>query len=180
MNEAGRALYDKFLQKPLAPRLHHRTGICFVAMGGFDPLTRGLEECRARSAQCGVYAYDNDVVWTPAPSQSEKIYNVTVAADHTTTLNSSFAVNPDCTSRGLPTPWATQPPTHGTAKSPASEDFPRFAPNSPFARCTQHKVPVAVIDYTPDTGFVGTDYLVFEEVTLDHQDKVFRISIVVK
>jgi hypothetical protein len=37
-----------------------------------------------------------------------------------------------------------------------------------------------VIDYTPDTGFAGADYLVFQEVTVDHQDKVFRISIVVK
>jgi hypothetical protein len=55
-----------------------------------------------------------------------------------------------------------------------------FRDSRPTARCAQHKVPVAVIDYTPDTGFVGTDYLVFEEVTVDHQDKVFRISIVVK
>jgi hypothetical protein len=105
---------------------------------------------------------------------------VTVAADRTTTLNSSFAVDPDCTSRGLPTLWVTQPPTHRTAKSLASEDFPRFAPSSPLTRCAQHRVPVAVIDYTPDTRFVGADYLVFEEVTVNHQDRVFRISIVVK
>ena len=180
MTDAGKALYGKFLQKPLPRAFIIAPGVASSQSGGFDPLTRGLEECRARSTSCGVYAYDNDVAWTPQPSQAEKIYNVTVAADHTTTLSSSFAVNPDCTSRGLPTLWVTQQPAHGTAKSLAGEDFPRFAPNSPFAHCSQQKVPVAVIDYTPETGFVGADYLVFEEVTIDHQHKVFRIAIVVK
>jgi hypothetical protein len=180
MNDAGRELYGKFLQKPLPRAFIISPETASSQSGGFDPVTRGLKDCRARSTECGVYAYDNDVVWTPPPAQSAKLYNVTVAADRTTTLNSSFAVNPDCTSRGLPRLWVTQPPAHGTAKSLAIEGFPRFAPTSPLAHCAQQKVPVAVIDYTPDAGFVGADYLVFEEVTVDNQDKVFRISIVVK
>jgi dienelactone hydrolase len=180
MKDAGKALYEQFLQKPLPRAFVIAPGFASSQSGGFDPITRSLEACRTRSSECGVYAYDNDVVWTEPPSQAQRIYNVTVAADRTTTLNSSFAVNPDCTPRGLPRLWVTQQPAHGTAKSLAREDFPRFAPNSPLARCAQSKVPVAVIDYTPDTGFVGTDYLVFEEDTLDHQNKVFRISIVVK
>jgi dienelactone hydrolase len=62
MNEAGRTLYDKFLQKPLPRAFIIAPGFASSQSGGFDPLTRGLEECRARSAQCGVYAYNNDVV----------------------------------------------------------------------------------------------------------------------
>jgi hypothetical protein len=52
-------------------------------------------------------------------------------------------------------------------------------PGHPSRNCNSRRSHL-VIDYTPDTGFVGTDYLVIEEVTVDHQDKVFRISIVVK
>jgi dienelactone hydrolase len=62
----GRAVYEQFLAKPL-PR------VFIIATGGqseavsttFDPLGRGLAECRARGWQCRVYAYDNDVVWSP-------------------------------------------------------------------------------------------------------------------
>ena len=180
LNDAGKALYSKFLQKPLPRAFVIAPEFASSQSGGFDPVTRALEQCRARSTRCGVYAYDNDVVWVSAPPQAANIYNVTVAADHTTTLNSSFAVNPDCTSRGLPRLRVTQPPSHGTANSLAREDFPKLAPTSPLAHCAENKVPIAIINYTPETGFVGTDYLVFEEDTVDHQHRVFRISIVVK
>jgi dienelactone hydrolase len=68
LNEAARALYRKFLTQPL-PRAFvlARTGLAEDA-GGFDPLAVALRQCRAHYADCAVYAYDNDVVWTgPRP-----------------------------------------------------------------------------------------------------------------
>jgi dienelactone hydrolase len=69
MTEPGRALYQRYLAKPLPRALAIApNGNAAVGDGGFDPLARALELCGKSAAGCRLYAVDNDVVWTkPAP-----------------------------------------------------------------------------------------------------------------
>lgn len=74
LNDAGRQTYRKFLNTPM-PRVFivAPSGFAGAFNGGFDPLGRGMNECRKYTQNCKVYAVDNDVVWrqptkVPAPT----------------------------------------------------------------------------------------------------------------
>jgi dienelactone hydrolase len=187
IGDKGRALYQQFLADPL-PRMFVITpnGGAASFHRGFDPLERALQACRAGHADCQVYAVDHDVVWrasaqaTAGHTSQARHVDATVLGGKTTTLDMSFAVNPDCSSRGLPKLWITQSPVHGSARVATRDDHPRFAPGSPYAKCNASSVQVAVVDYTPANGFAGADVLGFEEIDLDHRDRVFLIAITVK
>ena len=187
LSDKGRAMYRQFPADPL-PRVFVITpnGGAASFHQGFDPLERALRACRARGADCQVYAVDHDVVWSgssplaAAGSPQRRHVNATVPSGKTTTLDMSYGVNPDCSSRGLPKIWITQPPGHGSARVATRDDHPRFAPDNPYARCNAARVPVVVVDYTPVSGFTGADVLGFEEIDLDHRDRAFLFAITVK
>ncbi|WP_158628912.1 alpha/beta hydrolase family protein [Dyella choica] len=69
-DNSGSTYYGKFLQRPLPRAIAiGRTG-AGTADGGFDPIARAMKQCQQKSAECRLYAVDNDVVWvrpTPAP-----------------------------------------------------------------------------------------------------------------
>jgi dienelactone hydrolase len=69
LNDAGRALYRRYLAKPI-PKLFMISpgGYADAQYGGFDPVREGQARCRQQRQVCRPYAVDNDVVWTPAPS----------------------------------------------------------------------------------------------------------------
>ena len=186
LSDNGRAYYQKFLDRPftrafaVAPN-----GFAAAANGGFDPIAMALGLCRQRARDCQLYAVDNDVVWTrPGPGDAERtaasIHHLTVVAGTTATVDFSYGVNRDCSSRGVPKIWLVQPPAHGTARIGQRVGFPRFPPGNPYAGCDSVKVPGAVVEYTPAAGFAGTDFLTFEEINLNNRDLVFRVAITVK
>lgn len=104
----------------------------------------------------------------------------TVAAGATLRLVFASSVNPDCTSRGLNTVRVTQQPVHGTVRAEEARDFPTFPPNNIRSACNKTKVPGMALLYTPEAGFVGTDYLSLETISIDGGDREFRVALTVK
>ncbi len=180
-----RAAYQKFLQlKFTRVFVVSPTGI-LSGSGGFDPIARTLELCRQRFADCQLYAVDNDVVWTgPAAEDTSakqaRSSHRDVVGGETTLLNFFYAVNPDCSLRGIPTIRLVQLPLHGRAVVAQRREFPRFPPGLPIARCDDVKVAGAALEYTPTSGYSGSDVLTFEAVNLDKSDLVFQIAITVR
>ncbi|WP_273820384.1 MULTISPECIES: alpha/beta hydrolase family protein [Pseudomonas] len=69
INDQSRKVYQQFLTRAL-PRvfLIAGDGSTVSTNGGFDPLGRGLAECRKVGRHCRPYAVDNEVVWVkPVP-----------------------------------------------------------------------------------------------------------------
>jgi hypothetical protein len=186
LNDAGREGYRAFLRRSftrafvVAPN-----GTSVGTNGGFDAIARGLALCRQHASGCQVYAVDDDVVWNgkgrdDAKPATPPPFERTMAADTSAVLNFAYGVNRDCSSRGLPKLRIVQQPAHGSAKVEVRSDFPRFPAGTPFAVCNATKVPGVSVEYTPQSGFRGTDALTFEETTLENQDRVLRFAITVK
>lgn len=68
VSPSSRALYARFLTVRL-PRAFvvARGGQAASTQGGYDPLGRALEKCRAAGLTCRPYAVDNKVVWVRPP-----------------------------------------------------------------------------------------------------------------
>jgi hypothetical protein len=164
-------------------------GISATSVGGFDAIARALAGCGQRTTECQLYAVDDEVVWTgakpvagaaPPPAPEQAAFHTTVAAGVTKTLGFAYAVNPDCSSRGVPTIWMVQAPQHGTARVLPRTDFAQFPAANPLSACNTKKVSGIAVDYTSTGGFVGTDTMVFEERNLENRERVFRFTILVK
>lgn len=74
LDERGREFYKKFLERPM-PRAYVISSFGYAGSfyGGFDPIGRGLKDCRERSRECQIYAVDDYVVWqrrSPVPPAS--------------------------------------------------------------------------------------------------------------
>jgi len=179
LKDSGRALYQRFLaaSDPKAFAIA-ANGTATMQTKGYDPLARAMAICTTAPAPCGLYAVNDAVVWT-SPKAAPRLFNITVAAGTTSLLTFAYAVNPDCSSRGLPKLWIVQPPAHGSAEAARQLDFPRFQPNNPLAACNTGKVPGIAVRYTPAKGFTGSDLVTFEEINTDNQDLVYRLSITV-
>lgn len=68
LNAAGRALYQKYLEKPFPKAfLISPGGFVSSQQGGFDPLGQGQAPCRQIQQVCQPYAVDDQVVWVPPP-----------------------------------------------------------------------------------------------------------------
>jgi dienelactone hydrolase len=179
LNEAGRAEYRRFLTYPL-PRAFVLSPVGATDQsGGFDPLATALRNCRARYPSCAPYAVDKDVVWTGAAA-GPRPFRATVLAGVAKRLYFASSVNLDCSSRGLPPVSVTHPPAHGTATVVPGQGFPSFYPQSAYAPCNTVSVLGSGVVYTPAPGFSGEDAFTIEEVTLDHERRVFPVTISVK
>jgi hypothetical protein len=183
LDDNGRADYRAFLQRSwtrvfvVSP-----SGVSTAADGGFDPAARALNLCRQHASGCQLYAVDDDVVWTPQADvrPAPRVFTRVVPAGAPTILNFAFAVNPDCSSKGVPRVWVTQKPAHGAATVERRTDAVRFPPNHPYAVCNGTPTQGTAVVYTPTAGFMGADSVTFEEVNLDRRDRVFQIAITVK
>jgi hypothetical protein len=70
-----------------------------------------------------------------------------------------YSVKTDCTAGVMPTVVITQQPTHGTAVIALGRNFPRFWADSKYFHCNGQLVSSVQLRYTPQPGFVGTDYM---------------------
>lgn len=181
LTDKGRQAYRDFLNRPL-PRvfLIARNSGSFVAMnGGFDPLGRGLAACTKAGIVCAPYAVDTQVVWTggkEAPRQAAR----TVEAGKPAPLNFAYAVNGDCSSKGLMKITVTRPPEHGTVLIGTRKGNPGFPPGSPFAVCNTVPVQGVIVIYTSEPDFTGPDSLTFEETSPDGRRQAFEFALTVK
>jgi len=155
------------------------TGGFAATDGGFDPLGRALALCRDAGIACAPYAVDDQVVWTGA-KETAKEYARIVRSGQTSTLNFAFAVNPDCTTRGLAKLRVSETPQHGTATVLTLDGHPDFPPGSSFANCNVASVPGVAVTYAPSPGFVGSDVVAFEETSVDGVRRLFRIILTVQ
>jgi dienelactone hydrolase len=179
LNDAGRAVYRKFLADPL-PRAFVLSPVGLSEHSdGFDPLATALRNCRAHYPGCAPYAVDNDIVWT-SPAAGPRTLRSIAAAGVAKRLYFLSSVNLDCSSRGLPLVSVTRPPAHGAATVVPGDGFPSFNPASPYAPCNKVRVPGVGVIYAPASGFTGEDTMTIEETTLDHEHRVFPVEITVK
>jgi len=180
MNDRGRDAYRRFLTRPF-PRVFAMApgGAVSTADGGFDPLGRALANCAKLNVVCAPYAIDGQVVWTGGGDAPRNVAR-TVAAGQTATLNFAFAVNPDCSSRGLAKVWVSQDPQHGATQVVTRDGHPSFPAGNPFAQCNAATVPGVAVTYTPSPGFTGSDTLVFEETDVGGRHRAFRIALTVR
>jgi hypothetical protein len=119
------------------------------------------------------------VVWAGA-AEDKKTYNRTVPAGTTAVLDFASAVNPDCSSRGLPKLWISQAPEHGAAEVSNRDGHPGFPRGHPYASCNEASVPGVLVTYTPAPGFAGLDAMIFEETDVDGRHHVFRMALTVQ
>ena len=184
LNDAGRTLFRKFLQQPwprafvLAP-----SGSASQFSGGYDPLGRALLACARFSPECRAYAVNDQVVWTgprhPEASSGTPVRVVAkmVRMNSATSLGAFYAVNPDCSSRGLPTVVIAMRPAHGAASVERHDGQPNFPASSPYAVCNANTVPATGVTYTPANGYSGPDTLTLDETTPDGKRLVIRIDL---
>ena len=180
LNDKGREAYRQFLTRHF-PRVFVLSvaGGFAVADGGFDPLSRALELCNKAGIYCSPYAIDDQVVWAGG-KEVPRDFARTVPAGQTSTLNFAYAVNPDCTSRGLAKIRVGEAPLHGTAAVLVQDGHPRFPPAHPLAKCNVALVSGIAVTYTPATGFTGSDTLTFEETPVDGGRRLLRIALTVQ
>jgi hypothetical protein len=89
-------------------------------------------------------------------------------------------VNPDCSSQGLPTVRITKSPTHGSLSERNGTDFPSFPSNNQRYRCNLRREPSVQLFYTPQPGFMGTDYVGVDVIHPDGRNDQWNFSITVK
>ena len=183
VNEQGRTLYRRFLSAPL-PRAFviSASGSVSEESGGYDPLGHALRSCARAGAPCQPYAVNDSVVWA-GPKRGDPAYDLrrrvakTVPRDASVPLGRFFALNPDCSSRGLPRVSISEQPAHGTAAVAPHSEHPSFPPNHPLAACNQALVPMLEVTYTPAASYAGADEISIEEITLDGRREIFSIGL---
>ena len=179
LSAKGREAYQTFLAKPV-PRVFAigAGGLVSATDGGFDPLARALSACRKAGSVCQPYAIDFEVVWTGEPT-APAAYARNVPAGSTAVLNFAFAINADCSTRGLPKLWVSAGPGHGMAAVLARDGHPRFPSGHPLSGCNAAAVPGVAVTYTPAPGFSGADAMTFEETDVDGGHRIFRMALTV-
>jgi hypothetical protein len=91
-----------------------------------------------------------------------------------------YAINPDCSSRGLPTLRVLVPPNHGTVNLEAGSDFTSFSRENQRYDCNKNAVAGLHIVYTSSAGYVGDDRTEVEVISPDGFDRITSFQISVK
>jgi dienelactone hydrolase len=187
LGEKNAAFYSRFLAQPLPRALVISPHGVFFRQGGFDPIEGATRACQEKEADCQLYAYDNDVVWTgpdrPIAVNGAPIFPKTTKPGASVVIGESAALNPDCSLRAASNITVTQQPAHGVVETTSTDDYPHFPPNNPLSACNHTKAPMTVIRYTPSTGFVGADFLTFKveaEKSENGKGKLYKIAVAVK
>ena len=68
-----------------------------------------------------------------------------------------LAVNPDCSSLGIPVVVVKRSPAHGSVRMAQGDTFPGYAADNPRHVCDSKKVPAILVFYTSEKGYVGPD-----------------------
>lgn len=81
----------------------------------------------------------------------------TVVNGKTIQLYFFASINPDCSSRGMPTINVTQQPQHGRVRVTRGNDFVTFPESNVRSVCNRRRVSGVGLHYTAQRGYVGPD-----------------------
>jgi hypothetical protein len=88
-------------------------------------------------------------------------------------LDFASSTNPDCSNVGRPTIRLSRAPEHGRVSITQTMDFPHFRASNIRSQCNGRRVAGAAVNYAPQRGFVGTDYvdveIIFASGNLRHE-----------
>jgi hypothetical protein len=145
-----------------------KTGLASSAAAAFMALT--LSACAHHPAPAV----------TPIGPNTPITVSKTVIAGATVQVSFETSINPDCSVRTLPSVRVLTEPMHGTAVASPGEDFPNFPPTNVRWTCNKNKAQGMKLVYTPAPGYVGPDYISYEVIWADGQDRTFNIPVTVK
>lgn len=118
---------------------------------------------------------------TPLPQpRPPAIVNKTALAGQTIRIDFIASINPDCSVRAVPTVRIVDPPANGTTQIKEVEDFTTYPTANPRSACNKAKSPGVELTYTPNPGYLGSDYLTYETITADGYDRTLKIALTVK
>jgi len=181
----GKDLYRKFLATPLPRAFIISPQFMGVQNAGFDPVARGLRECAKASSNCAVYAFENDVVWTGPPAGATlthagmPIQSKTIPAGAASVISNAAFLKPDCSTTTPPEAAIALSPAHGAARIVLREGLAHFAASSPLAACNNVKTQLLMVEYTPEPGFTGVDFVGYR-LTRDAETNTIKIAVTVK
>ena len=89
----------------------------------------------------------------------------TALAGDTIKMDFFVSLNPDCSPTGPQTVRVTQNPSNGHLKVSKAEDFITFPATNVRSACNTRRVPGMRIEYTPQPGYSGSDYMAIEVIT---------------
>jgi hypothetical protein len=90
------------------------------------------------------------------------------------------AVNPDCTTKGIPVLRVTRTTVHGSASISEDAGYPEFPAASPYYHCNRQRTQGVAISYTSNAGYIGDDTVSVEIIFPGGGYKTFDYSIIVK
>lgn len=90
-----------------------------------------------------------------------------------------MSVNPDCSSIGYAKVTVVTEPSWGKVIVEEGESYPNFTRENIRSRCNDRKLPAVLVYYQSEPGFVGTDRLTLEVVTVSgtfyHQEFLINV-----
>lgn len=187
LSDRGRDAYRHFLAgaKPRAAVIASNGSIS-SASGGYDPLGFALRACNKNSPQpCRPYAVNDDVVWVPptdatAEAPTVRSFTKLIPKNSSALVGSFYAVNKDCSSRGLATITISQQPLHGRVTVGEHAMHPTFPAENPNVGCNAGMVQARDLSYTATAGYSGPDTVAFEEVDAEGRHRLFRGDLTVQ
>ncbi|HEX4779351.1 MAG TPA: TonB family protein [Usitatibacter sp.] len=82
-------------------------------------------------------------------------------------VRSWYDLNPDCSSRGIPTVRVAVPAAHGRIDVSEGVDFPNYPGSDMRHTCNIQRIPAAWVRYRADDGYVGEDMAEIEVLMSD-------------
>jgi len=90
------------------------------------------------------------------------------------------ALNPDCTSAGEIVVRVMSAPSHGVVTMKRGTTFPNFPSSNPREACNRRRAPSLNVEYRPERGFLGTDYITLDVFCPDGCNRTDQFTINVK
>jgi hypothetical protein len=104
----------------------------------------------------------------------------TMAAGSKLKLAGYNTVNADCSSAGYAVVRILNQPAHGTPRIATGVTCPHHASSDPHSLCNVRRVPSVNVEYSPEKGFLGSDYVVLEAIFPSGTDRTDSYAIEVK
>jgi hypothetical protein len=103
-----------------------------------------------------------------------------VAGVATLEVGHYYSVENDCLSDGYATLRVTKAPKHGTVTMSQGTAFPSYPPNNPRSTCNKRRVDSMLVNYSPESGFVGTDAFSLDIIYASGGERMDDYQITVK
>ena len=91
-----------------------------------------------------------------------------------------YMVNPDCSPGGVPKILVEQQPAHGAVAISDAQDYTNFPASNQRYGCNKQKSPGAVLSYTSESGYKGSDQVSVKAIYSDGGVKTVNYAITVE